>query len=58
MNGLLCGTDSRENAFLTTTILTSSSLGLAAIFPVYPHKLHFLLLLLIQQTSSVTLYLE
>lgn len=34
--------DSRENAFPTITIFTSSNLGLAVIFPTYAHILRFL----------------
>lgn len=47
-----------RGCFPTSTNLTSSSLGLSILFPTYLHKRCPLLLLVTQQLSSVTLYLE
>lgn len=41
---LLCGKESQADAFLATSILTSSSLGLIVMIHIYLHKFHPLLI--------------
>lgn len=57
---LHCGTDSSKDAYLITTIWTSSSLGVIVIFPTYPINMQPLLIpcMPLQHPHLVTLYLE
>lgn len=49
---LLWGTDSHEDAFRITAMLTSSSQWITVIFPAYSQKLCFLALTLVIQTTT------
>lgn len=41
---LLCGSNSRGDAFSTTTMLISSNIGSTVFYLIYPHNMHFLFL--------------